>query len=76
MTNHDSVIEVKELHKHFPILRGFLRRVVGQVKAGDNVSFAVNRGETLALVGVFYVRSSQVLAVFSSALTATRRPLT
>lgn len=51
MPNHDSVIEVKALHKHFPILRGFLRRMVGQVKAVDNVSFAVKRGETLALVG-------------------------
>jgi peptide/nickel transport system ATP-binding protein len=51
MTNLDAVIEVKELHKHFPIQRGFLRRVVGQVKAVDNVSFAVQRGETLALVG-------------------------
>lgn len=51
MINQDAVIEVKELHKHFPIQRGFLRRVVGQVKAVDNVSFAVQRGETLALVG-------------------------
>ena len=51
MMNQDAVIEVKELHKHFPIQRGFLRRVVGQVKAVDDVSFAVRRGETLALVG-------------------------
>lgn len=50
-TSNDVVIEVKELYKHFPIQRGFLRRVVGQVKAVDNVSFAVQRGETLALVG-------------------------
>ncbi|MCE7987175.1 MAG: ABC transporter ATP-binding protein [Caldilinea sp. CFX5] len=51
MINQDAIVEVKDLHKHFPIQRGFLRRVVGQVKAVDNVSFAVKRGETLALVG-------------------------
>lgn len=51
MFNQDAIVEVKDLHKHFPIQRGFLRRVVGQVKAVDNVSFAVKRGETLALVG-------------------------
>ncbi|MEZ4866629.1 MAG: ABC transporter ATP-binding protein [Caldilineaceae bacterium] len=51
MGGGDAVIEVKELHKHFPIIRGFLRRVVGEVKAVDGVSFAVQPGETLALVG-------------------------
>jgi peptide/nickel transport system ATP-binding protein len=51
MTNQDAVIEVKELHKRFPVIRGLLRRVVGEVRAVDNVSFHVTRGETLALVG-------------------------
>lgn len=49
MTDH--LLEVKQLKKYFPIRAGFLRRVVGHVKAVDDVSFHVRRGETLALVG-------------------------
>lgn len=51
MTNSAPVIEVKHLKKYYPIVRGFLRRTVGQVKAVNDVSFQVARGETLALVG-------------------------
>ncbi len=45
------LLDVQGLKKHFPIRQGLFRRVVGQVKAVDDVSFAVRRGETLALVG-------------------------
>ena len=46
------VLEVDHLTKHFPIRRGVvLNRIVGQVRAVDDVSFSVARGETLALVG-------------------------
>ena len=45
------LLEVQGLKKYFPIRKGLLRRVVGQVKAVDDVSFAIAPGETLSLVG-------------------------
>ena len=45
------LLEVRGLQKFFPIQRGLLRRVVGEVRAVDDVSFHVDRGETLSLVG-------------------------
>lgn len=42
---------VENLHKHFPIKRGILRRTQGFVKAVDDVSFHVNVGECLGIVG-------------------------
>ena len=47
--NH--VLEVKNLKKHFPIEKGFTRRVVGHVRAVDDVSFFLKKGEILGLVG-------------------------
>ena len=46
-----SLIEVTELKKHFPIRKGVLQRTVGNVHAVDGVSFAIEEGETLGLVG-------------------------
>jgi len=45
------LVDVRHLRKHYPITRGLLRRVVGHVKAVDDVSFTIEEGETLGLVG-------------------------
>ena len=47
----DNILVVKNLKKYFPIKKGLLLREVGQVKAVDDVSLTVRRGETLGLVG-------------------------
>lgn len=46
-----SLLQVKDLRVHFPIRKGVLQRVVGQVKAVDGVSLEIPQGRTLALVG-------------------------
>ncbi|MCB0153402.1 MAG: dipeptide ABC transporter ATP-binding protein [Anaerolineae bacterium] len=51
MTQTQPLLEVKQLKKYFPIKKGFLKKTVGQVRAVDNVSFVLNQGETLGLVG-------------------------
>src|SRR6202045_1993244 len=45
------VIEVTGLKKHFPVKKGLLRRTSGYVYAVDGVSFSIDQGETLGLVG-------------------------
>src|SRR5258705_10002223 len=45
------LLDVKGLKKYFPIRRGLLQKTVGTVKAVDDVSFFLNQGETLSLVG-------------------------
>jgi len=49
--NSEHLIEVQNLVKYFPVHGGVLQRVQGWVKAVDDVSFAIRRGETLGLVG-------------------------
>lgn len=50
-SHHDVLLQVKDLKTYFPIKGGLFGRVKSQVKAVDGVSFSVNRGETLGLVG-------------------------
>jgi peptide/nickel transport system ATP-binding protein len=49
--NSPTLLEVRNLRKYFPLTKGLLRKVVGTVKAVDDVNFAISRGETLGLVG-------------------------
>ena len=46
-----KLLDVQGLVKHFPIRKGLLMREVGQVKAVDGVTFDLQKGETLGLVG-------------------------
>ena len=45
------LLDVQGLKKWFPIQKGLLRKVVGHVKAVDDISFYLRKGETLGLVG-------------------------
>ena len=47
----DTILDVRNLKMYFPVTRGLLRRKIAEVKAVDDVSFHVKRGETLGLVG-------------------------
>ena len=46
-----NVLEIDRLTKHYPIHAGIMRREVARVRAAEDVSFSITRGETLALVG-------------------------
>jgi oligopeptide transport system ATP-binding protein len=48
---HEVLLRIEGLKKYFPITRGVFQRHVGDVKAVDDVSFRIYRGETLGLVG-------------------------
>ena len=47
----EPLVRIEHLKKYFPILGGILRRKIGDVRAVDDVTFDVRRGEVLGLVG-------------------------
>ncbi len=47
----EEILKVENLKMYFPVTKGLLKRKVGDVKAVDDVSFTVNKGETLGIVG-------------------------
>ncbi|HWR43541.1 dipeptide ABC transporter ATP-binding protein [Sporomusa sp.] len=47
--NH--LLEVRNLKKYFPVRGGIFGKITGQIRAVDDVSFAIRSGETLGLVG-------------------------
>ncbi len=51
LSSSQPLLRVEQLKVYFPILGGIFRWKVGEVKAVDDVSFVVNRGETVGLVG-------------------------
>ncbi|MBA7716261.1 Oligopeptide transport ATP-binding protein OppF [subsurface metagenome] len=51
MRNDEALLEVENLHKYFPVRGGVFQRKVADLKAVDGISFHINRGETLGLVG-------------------------
>ncbi|MGB3328368.1 MAG: oligopeptide/dipeptide ABC transporter ATP-binding protein [Thermomicrobiales bacterium] len=50
-TGGGPLLEVKNLRMYYPLSSGFMRGRAGEVKAVDDVSFTINAGETLGLVG-------------------------
>ena len=49
--DNEQLLNIKQLKVHFPIRKGVFKRVVGHVKAVNDVSLQLQRGKTLALVG-------------------------
>ncbi len=48
---NEKLLDVKNLKVYFPVIKGVLRKKTGDIKAVDNVSFDVMKGETIGLVG-------------------------
>ncbi len=47
----ETLLEGKDITKYYPVTKGFLQKTIGYVRAIDGVSFTVERGRTLSLVG-------------------------
>jgi oligopeptide/dipeptide ABC transporter ATP-binding protein len=67
----DALISVKGLKKYFPIQAGWLKRHVGDIKAIDDVSLDIRKGETFGLVGESGSGKSTVARLMLRAYTVT-----
>ncbi len=67
----DNILEIRGLKVWFPIKKGVFSRTVGYVKAVDDVSFDLHRGETLGVVGESGSGKSTIARVVSGLQKAT-----
>ena len=49
--SNNTILEIRALKMYFPVLKGIFRRKIADVKAVDGISFQLEKGETLGLVG-------------------------
>jgi len=51
MLHENTLVEVKNLKVYFPVRKGILKRMVGKVRAVDDINITIIKGKTLGLVG-------------------------
>lgn len=51
MNKNETILQIKNLSKYYPVTEGIFRKTTGYVKAVDNVNLTVKKGDTLGIVG-------------------------